>query len=189
MGNGIENKIIYKICRICMPINTNASQLGFTTTHESKKENTFEISSSRSRDNDGSLWLYQKVLHEGIESGIEPRMTCRFIYNRFMNHCFGHILSPLVVSGKLTLALFRSLFLHVRFQIYAYSFSHIYFLDLVMDGINRSFETVTSYDTQTLQVIYIIYLDFDVCFMVSNSNISFPYFKYSSSYKLTVNYF
>lgn len=84
IGNGIKDNIIYKICRLCMPINANASQLDFTTTHESKEKITHLKSSSRSRDNDGSLSLCQKVLHEGTESGIEPRMTCRFTYNRFM---------------------------------------------------------------------------------------------------------
>lgn len=124
IGNGIKDNIIYKICRLCMPINANASQLDFTTTHESKEKITHLKSSSRSRDNDGSLSLCQKVLHEGTESGIEPRMTCRFTYNRFMMTTVLVTYSALwFVSGKLTLALFCSLFLHVRFQIYAYSSS------------------------------------------------------------------
>lgn len=52
-----------------------------------------------------------------------------------------------------------------------------------MDGIDRSYEIITSYDIQTLQLIYIICLDFDVCFMISHLLIAF----YASN--VTVNYF
>lgn len=67
-----------------MPINANTSKLGLTTAEESKKEviNLKEVALY------GSFLFYQRVLHEGIENEVEPRMTCRFSLNRFTDHSF-----------------------------------------------------------------------------------------------------
>lgn len=83
-GNGIENRLIYTNYLVRMPINANTSKLGLTTAEESKKEviNLKEVALY------GSFLFYQRVLHEGIENEVEPRMTCRFSLNRFTDHSF-----------------------------------------------------------------------------------------------------
>lgn len=52
---------------LCCPNRKKKTTSCFTTIQESK-----EVTHSRSRDNDQGLCWFQKILHEEIESGIEP---------------------------------------------------------------------------------------------------------------------